>query len=153
VEVLFPGAVYLVVRGNSGFDLAWLPGGLMVALCGFVSLALFHDWLSWNSARWELGRLAVATEVIQPNDIEGGFEWNGWYATANPDHSLVLSGPDNHKPGLVLPFSRHTFPEVNGRFALAFTPLEGGTVIDSRPYNLWLPPRQKNFLLLEYTGR
>jgi hypothetical protein len=153
LEILFPGAVYLVVTQNSVSNPVWLPATLLVALCGVISVALFHDWLSWNTARWELGRRAIATKVIQPIDIEGGFEWDGWYASADPNHSLVASASFNNKPGLILWYSRYVFPQVNGRFALAFTPLKGGTVMDSIPYTLWLPRRQNDFLFVAYTGQ
>lgn len=152
LEVLFPGAIFLVVARGFDFEITWFPGGLLVALCWFVSVALMHDWLAWNAARWDLGRLAVTSKSIPPNEIEGGFEWDGWYATSDPEHSEVLAGPRNDGPGLVLAFSRQTFPQVTGRFALAFNPVAGSAVVGTAPYKLWLPPRRKEMLLLVYTG-
>jgi hypothetical protein len=153
LEVLFPGAVYLVVMRCSVSHSGWLPGTVVVTLCGFISVALFHDWLSWNTARWELGRQAIATKSIQPDDIEGGFEWNGWYASTDPNRPMVGSDPNhpiNNEPGLSLPFSRDYFPQVRGRFALAFTQPENSVVVASLPYTLWLSAEQKDFLFVQY---
>jgi len=54
----------------------------MLALYAWISVGLMHDWLAWNAARWELGRQALA-QGIATTDIEGGFEWDGWYACAD----------------------------------------------------------------------
>ncbi len=154
LEVLFPGAIYLIVARYSVSDLDWLPGTALVALCGLISVALFHDWLSWNTARWELGRQAIATGIIRPDEIEGGFEWNGWYASADPNWSRVVPQANaygyNHDPGLSLTFSRYFFPQVTGRFALALSQPENSVVLSSIPYALWLPPQKKDFLFVQY---
>lgn len=156
LEVLFPGAVYLVVMRYSASKSGWLPGMAVAAVYGFMSVALFHDWLSWNTARWELGRQAIATKRVQPDEIEGGFEWNGWYASADPNWSKLVPTPNyqfNNEPGLTLPFSRCYFPQVRGRFALAFTQPDNSVVVASLPYTLWLPGGHKNFLFVQYKGQ
>ncbi len=156
LEVLFPGAIYLVVTRHSAFKSGWLPGMAVVALYGLLSVALFHDWLAWNTARWELGRQAIATKRVQPDEIEGGFEWNGWYESADPNWSKLVPTPAyqyNTEPSLSLPFSRYYFPQVTGRFALAFTQPENSVVVASQPYTLWLPAGHKDFLFVQYKER
>ncbi len=155
-EVLLPGALFLVLQRCSPSRLAWLPGIGMVAMCGLISVALMHDWLSWNTARWELGRQAVATKNIRPSDIEGGFEWDGWYASTDPNRPMTAPGlnhPSNSEPGLSLPLSRRIFPQVTGRFALAFSKPEDSVVVASLPYSLWLPATQECFYFVQYQGQ
>ena len=103
-----------------------------------------HDWLAWNSARWALGRRAVNEKGINPHDIEGGFEWNGWYAPV-PRHRDMPPPPN----GLILAFTHDYFPQVRGRFALSYSEIPGTVVVDSEPYEEWLRPGQKRFLLIE----
>jgi hypothetical protein len=103
-----------------------------------------HDWLAWNSARWALGRRAVNERGIDPKDIEGGFEWNGW-------HAPVPRRPDtpSQQKGLVLHFTHDYFPHVTGRYALSYSEIPGTIVLDSEPYQEWLLHGQKKFFLLQ----
>jgi hypothetical protein len=118
-----------------------------VALLGLASLGLMHDWLAWNAARWELGRRAVASH-IDPLDIEGGFEWDGWYAAAQPARERPA-----HAQWPVLPFTQGWFPAVSGHYALSFSPLPAARTVDTEPYSLWLQPGRRRFYLLELPSR
>jgi hypothetical protein len=152
LEGIFPGVILLVAARCSAAAPGRFAGFAAVALGGLISVALFHDWLSWNSARWELGRDAVTARNIKPADIEGGFEWNGWYATTDPARPLYSFGSiaaGNDGASLALPFSRRFFPRVTGRFALTFTQPSNSIVVAEMPYSRWLPPAKMNFLLVE----
>ena len=152
LEVLFPGAILLIAARGSLAGSGRFAGIATVALSGLISIALSHDWLSWNSARWELGRQAMAVKNIQPSDLEGGFEWNGWYGCPDPAKPLATPGlvaPDNESASLALPFTRHYFPQVTGRFALAFTPPPNSITMATLSYTRWLPPAKKDFLLVQ----
>jgi hypothetical protein len=146
---LLPGALSLAACGAKAGTAQeeprqhLLPALVALGAVGLVSVGLMHDWLAWNSARWELGRRAVARQ-IEPLDIEGGFEWDGWHAPVgeNPPPPGPLSWP-------VLPFTREWFPLVTGRYALSFSKLEGARTIDSEPYDLWLRPGRFQFFLCE----
>jgi hypothetical protein len=121
-----------------------------------LSVCLMHDWLAWNSARWELGRRAL--EHVGPLDIEGGLEWDGWY-------DLQLSGEGHRRSWeelfgrtvqkgpmaphrLTLPQTHIWFPAVRGRLALSFSHEPNTVVMDREPYRLWLVPGEHAFLLL-----
>jgi hypothetical protein len=103
-----------------------------------------HDWLSWNSARWTLGRRALASGIAV-TDIEGGLEWDNWYAPGPVSAVGAIQPP----PGLMLPFNHDRFPHVDGRHALAFSQVPGTVVLDSESYRLWLIPYLRGFLLLK----
>ena len=130
LEVLFPGAIFLVAQKPLLRPTGGWPAWRRLILSGVISISLMHDWLAWNSVRWELGREAVASKLIEAGEIEGGFEWNGWYATADFNKPLPRRGtqPSSGDAGsLDLCSSRALFsPDVTGRFALAFTPPENG---------------------------
>ena len=115
----------------------------MLALTGLVSVGLIHDWLAWNSARWEVGRRALV-RGIDPWDIEGGVEWNGWFAVEQRP-----GRPVGVRRGPTLRFTRDWFPHVTGRYALAFSQPPGTLRRDSEPYSLWLLPGRREFVLIE----
>jgi 4-amino-4-deoxy-L-arabinose transferase-like glycosyltransferase len=145
VLFLFPGALALAVPADGSPRARWVPAAGLVALFGAVSAGLMHDWLAWNSARWELGRRAVVHRHIDPHDIEGGFEWDGWFCPDPPPRYRYV-GP----PGLTLRFSNALFGNITGRYALSFSRLPQTRVVDTQPYHLWLLPGHRVFYLLEF---
>ncbi|HZV33227.1 MAG TPA: glycosyltransferase family 39 protein, partial [Verrucomicrobiae bacterium] len=111
LEVLFPGAILLAATQCSpnGIErpgrIGWTAGVVTVAVSGLIAIAFSHDLLAWNTVRWNLGREAVA-KGITPADIEGGFEWNGWYERNDPDWKPSLarrSAADDDPASLTLP--------------------------------------------------
>jgi hypothetical protein len=140
--VLMPGA--LAVAATAEIDRKWVAGLAVLGVFAACSLGLMHDWLAWNSARWELGRRALA-RGIPADEIEGGFEWNGWYAPGPVASERTPYSPS----GLTLPFNHFRHPHITGRYALAFSEVAGTVVRDSEPYRLWLVAGARRCLLLE----
>jgi hypothetical protein len=132
LEVLLPGA--LALAGAGAARVAWngVPAALALAASGLVAVGLTHDWLSWNEARWALGRRALERGV-HPREVEGGFEWDGWFASAP-------APPPARGPMLYLPFTREHFPGMTGQYVLSFSVLPKTVAVDAQPYSTWLPP-------------
>jgi hypothetical protein len=149
--VFMPGALFLATSPRADvlpdrlLAASWryVLGLAALALFALFSVALLHDWLSWNSARWTLGRRAVE-RGIATQDIEGGFEWDSWYAPAPP-----YAEPPEKKSDLLLPYTNVMYGHISGRFALSFSVPQGATVIDREAYTSWLPPGQSNFYVVE----
>ena len=144
---LLPGVLALAAAEPPGAPEASsrsrLAGVAAVVVLGAVSVGLMHDWLAWNAARWDLGRRAVA-QGVDPRDIEGGVEWDAWYAP--PDGAPA---PDGSRRWPVLAFTREWFPAITGRYALSFSEVRGARRMDSEPYELWLLPGRREFFLIE----
>ena len=51
----------------------------MVLPSGILTIGATHDYLSWNRVRWQALHNLMQEPQISPNDIDGGFEFNGWY--------------------------------------------------------------------------
>ena len=142
--VFLPGALCLAAGTGGGLSRwAWRAEVITLGAVGVLSACLIHDWLAWNSARWELGRRALG-RGIPPAEIEGGFEWDAWFS---PDGEVP--GFDPRPRGLTLPFTRCYFADVTGRFALAFSEPPGTRTLDTEPYRLWLIPGERRFFLVE----
>jgi hypothetical protein len=170
--VLLPGALWFAAVGPKKASSRWLAAFLVMLAIAAASLAFMHDWLSWNAARWQLGRRAEPKLGIKALDIEGGFEWDGWYSeTAGQG---IIAPP---APGLVIDALHDAFPKITGRCLLSFSPivrtkyivsqgrevLGAGTgwgivedrvadtaVLDKEPYHLWLKRGTHYFYLLRY---
>ena len=84
--VLAPVFVWLAIllsrpenRAPSGW--AWVLSALLWAGNTGISLAFTHDYLAWNQARWSLVNAWLADDV-PPETIDGGYEVNGWFRSA-----------------------------------------------------------------------
>jgi hypothetical protein len=142
LEVLFPAGVYLALSARPLRARGWLAAGAALAVSMGISIGLMHDWLAWNEARWAVGRRAVERGV-QPQDVEGGFEWDGWFAPV----PMLPPGSVPRGP-LVLDYSADNFCHVRGRYALSFSVLSKTVPIDAEPYWFWLQPGQREVYLI-----
>jgi hypothetical protein len=156
--VLLPGA--LLLMGGSAEPLPmpriqWTTGLILLAGTAVSSVALMHDWLSWNRTRWQMGREALA-QGKDPWDIEGGFEWDGWYA---PMHRAPPPAAGSYQPHrMVLQFTWEIFTNVRGKYAIGFSRF-ARTLLDdiwprvrevrSQEYPLWSCPGKGKLLWLE----
>ena len=121
-------------------------GGLLLA-SGAASVALMHDWLTWQGARWELGRWAV-DQGIAANAIEGGFEWDGDHTDRTNPSGSIIRAQDRHFHVSAL---GSKFP-ITGEYGLSSTIYQGAEVVASRPYTLWLAPGHHTMYLLAPPG-
>jgi hypothetical protein len=54
----------------------WATAGRLF-LVGGLSVAATHDYLAWSRARWEAVRYLTADLGVSPDEIDGGYEFNG----------------------------------------------------------------------------
>jgi 4-amino-4-deoxy-L-arabinose transferase-like glycosyltransferase len=119
-----------------------LFGISILTLFAIASIGLMHDWLAWQSARWDLARWAVENLHISATAIEGGVEWDG-------DHEPQ---PDLH------PATRRTrsfasnatqwFPSISGDYGIANNDRPRTRHLAARHYVTWLPPAHRSVYLL-----
>jgi 4-amino-4-deoxy-L-arabinose transferase-like glycosyltransferase len=141
--VFLPGLIAVAVGGEDSAGSWALPAAVAwLAGSATLSVALVHDWYSWNVARWQLGERAVQILQIPPRRIEGGFEWDGVHNKVTGDRPIAA-------PRLALQDVHFWFPKVTGEYAISFTPLKNSIVIDREPYRLWLGGSHEMLLLGE----
>jgi hypothetical protein len=140
--VLLPGLVAVVLPRGSVTRWHELLAWSWVGLTGLFSIGLMHDWLAWNASRWSLGRSAIV-EVAPAEDIEGGVEWDAWYASA-PGASRL----SKRQTALALPFTRQWFPQVSGRYAISFSIYPRTREVSQTSYRSWLLGRELPLYLL-----
>jgi hypothetical protein len=141
--VFLPATLLILLRGAEPTRGDWVPGVVGLAVFAGLALALTHDWLSWNAARWNLGRRVISAGVPL-TDLEGGVEWDNWF-DPHPDRSPSSSA--DH--GLTISFNHFRHPNLTGRYGLSFSPLPGTRVVDRQPYSAWLIKQPQAFYLLK----
>jgi hypothetical protein len=123
--VFLPAGLYLALRLRPITRGGMLAGACVCALMLTYGCREMADYMAWNSARWVAGRGLVA-QGVQPDAIDGGFEWAGWYEFESALPAAIASG----KGGDLFAWTR-----VNPHgFQLAFAPIAGDVTLGSVPY-------------------
>jgi hypothetical protein len=160
IFVLLPGVFALVVAAGDTLRPRVRLGTLLIVASGIISVAVTHDWLETNSARWRIAERAVDRYHLDPREIDGGREWVGWHSQArarlrNRPRFPELPRGVNHWSDQL------DFPQLPGNYAVSFRSevydLEHNVVpvgvIDSEVYRLWLSPGERQVFLLKYTPK
>jgi 4-amino-4-deoxy-L-arabinose transferase-like glycosyltransferase len=119
---------------NSG--LRGLGFGLLMFTAIF-SISATHDHLSWNRARWQALDHLMATMKIPPNQIDGGFEFNGWYRPVKEINQGAFE-------------SWWWVDEEN--YLVAFGDMGGFDKVEGVPFRTYLPPSVDSVYILKKKG-
>ncbi len=133
---LFPLIILLICDGVSSSKnrlRGWWSIGLLTLIILFSATGTF-DYLSWNRARWRLAD-ALEKQNISPHQVDGGFEYNGWY----------LTGPDGRPPR----FGQKSWWFVDDdEYVISFGPWCGYRPVLSEAYPRLWPPGQDSLWVL-----
>jgi 4-amino-4-deoxy-L-arabinose transferase-like glycosyltransferase len=106
---------------------------LLVAIA-FFAICGTRDYLTWNRIRWEALHNLMESKHIEAKDIDGGFEFNGWYLydpqyKSEPQKSWWWVQGDSYRIG--------------------FGSMPGYTVIEEYNYFHWMPPYAGKIVVLK----
>ena len=110
----------------------------MLLLMGCFSFSITSDWFRWNEARWEAGTLAVK-QGLHPVEIEGGYEWNGWFRTHNANETDPVLGE--------IPSWSGSKEISKIRAVISFSKLPDIPVIRTFSYSSYWEPRKREMYL------
>jgi len=111
---------------------------LLLLLFTAFSVAATHDYFSWNRARWTALDENVIQKGTPPNQVDGGFEFNGWYA-----YDPVWPADLSPIPG------RSWWWVTEDRLAITMGPVPGYREVTGYPFVRWLPGPDGRIRLLE----
>lgn len=107
---------------------------VILALCFYFSANATHDYIEWNRVRWEAINNLMDNPQITPNQIDGGYEFNGWY----------LFSADYQET------SQKSWWWVDeDNYTITFGELEGYDIMDTYPLSRRLPFGPEQILVLE----
>ena len=93
-----------------------------------------RDFLAWNRVRWEALTELQQTAGVSAHDIDGGFEYNGWFL---------------YDPGYQETSNKNMWWVDNDKYMVSFSKIPGFEVIKNYEYFNWMPPRVRSLVLLE----
>jgi hypothetical protein len=135
---LVPFALLPVVA-TPGLRLVPTPWRTTLALgCALIEAAFAvagtHDYIAWNRARWRALDDLVLTQGVAPDQIDGGYEFNGWM---------------QHDPRYQ-PRARadYWWGDAGETYVIAFGPIASYREIGRYPVDRWLPSTVAAILVL-----
>jgi len=133
--VLLPFVLAILTQGSDivPSKKQWLVAGLFFVFLAGFTLVGTHDYFSWNRARWQAIAYLTAEKNRKPNQIDGGFEYNGWHKP----------GPYGHRAG------RSWWWVDEEDYIVTFGDMEGFTKEKGYPYQRWLPPGVDSIYVLK----
>jgi len=105
---------------------------ILLLICLFT-IGATHDYLSWNRARWKALTYLTQERNISYKNIDGGFEFNGWY---------------NYDPEYEPSANKSRWWVENDDYVVSFGPMPGYEEVRKYSYQRWIPFRRDNILIL-----
>ncbi len=108
-------------------------GVFLIILMAIFSITATHDYLAWNSAKWQALHDLTVKENIPTRHIDGGFEFGGWYNF----HEIEV-GIDRQKSWWWV---------VEDDYILTFSEIPGYDIHSEYTYNSWWWGERRIFVL------
>jgi hypothetical protein len=118
----------------NAFVLPFSAAAAILFIYGLFALGGTHDYLAWNRARWQAVMDLMEKDGVSYNNIDGGFEFNGWYA---------------YNPGYHIDSSKSWWWVENDDYMISFGPVPHYIEIKRYPFDRWIPPARGNILVLQ----
>jgi len=111
---------------------------ILLIYCIFTT-GLTHDYLLWNKTRWKALRYLMLERNIPYKEIDGGFEFNGWY--------------NYNRRFKICDFDPEFWVNQDARFIISFRPINGYDEIKKFSYKRWIPFREENIFVLRKSAK
>ena len=113
-----------------------ITGSILVAFFAIFSIALTHDFLSWNRARWKALEHISQNKNISYSQIHGGFEFNGLKLFSDKSMETNTSG------------SWWSEKADDYTYMVTFGEVPNFEVIGVYEFTRWIPPFHDEVFLL-----
>ncbi len=123
----------------------------LLLIYGGFTISATHDYLAWNRVRWQALNTLMTTAQIPPAQIDGGFEFNGWYF----GNRLSQCNPQYQRPAAAAIAGWESFDCLWGkepdryRYTLGFQERPGYTIAQRYSFRRWLPWRIQSIYVLQ----
>ncbi len=136
-------ATFLIVitASLSETPLRYYPGFIVLGIMAFYSMSQTQFYMEWNKTRWELAERAVKGYDLKTNQVEAGYEWDGWHEYWNAQSNRAHRGPIG-SPW----WNKSLIPNNTLEYIVSASPLPGYAIVDHRIV-LGRNPNQNLYLL------
>jgi hypothetical protein len=111
---------------------------IMLLIYGVFTIGATHDYLAWNRSRWHALNDLMEESRILPNNIDGGYEFNGWYL-----YDFKYKESRGKSPWWV----------DKDDYIISFGPLDGYEAVKQYPFRGWLFSGQTNIFVLHKSSK
>lgn len=131
---LVPFLLYLNARElpceDVGARIRKSAAAVLVTFTAAFAVLGTRDFLAWNRVRWEALTELRQTAGVSDHDIDGGFEYIGWflYDTISPSEIFSIK---------------------NAKYRIGFSKVAGFTVVKQYEYVNWMPPKPRTIFVLK----
>jgi hypothetical protein len=125
-----------ITKEKLGFGITSFSLMLMLIFGGF-SVGTTSDYLEWNRTRWQALRDLMQKDKVSSNQIDGGYEFNGWY---------LFDFKYKERPG------RSYWWVNNDDYMISSGPLTGYEEVKRYPLRRWFRFQQPNIIVLHKTA-
>jgi 4-amino-4-deoxy-L-arabinose transferase-like glycosyltransferase len=114
-------------------------GRILAAAAALAMFVIFsvcgtRDYLAWNRVRWRALSHLLNSDRAQPRDVDGGFEFNGWYSY----------DPEYQGTG-----GKSWWWVDQDIYLVSFRPVPGYRALRQYSYANWMPPHTASIFVLE----
>lgn len=136
---LFPFVLMLIFVANRKWSNKYSTWAVIALLVmSLYSIGGTHDYLAWHRAKNEALEHLTEKMKIPTNQIDGGFEFNGWHR--KPGQKKWLGGKS---PWWI----------EKDYYAVTFGDIKGYKRVKAFPFKRWLPPLQDSIFIMEVKYR
>jgi hypothetical protein len=143
LQAIVPCCLLCTSRINLSRSAGWGRRALVtvtLVIMAVFSVAGLQDYMAWNRARWDAAEILLQTPRVTPEDVDGGYEYNGWYCS---DRALASGGTKG------LMNKARNWWIVRDTYAISFTEREGYRIEHEVPYFSWLGMHTGKVLVLK----
>ncbi len=135
IALLMLGILGLIADEKFEFDSVFRCVGI-VATLGFsiFSICTTRDYIEWNRVRWQALNDLTQVQKVSRNEIDGGFEFNGFYLYDR-----------NYRPRI----DKSWWWVEDDTYLVSFHNVFGYDTIKAYPYYHWLPSYRGKILVLK----
>jgi len=131
-------------RSKFIFPVLSLP---LIAGMTLFSVAITHDYMAWNRARWQ-ALDDLTQQGVAPAVIDGGFEFNGLH-TYNHDKPTSEVFKSLRIPVKARRFLKSWWWVRDDEYVIAFGAIDGYSAVRAYPYERWLPAEKASIYVLK----
>lgn len=137
-------AVFLILLAIAFKDalLRYWPSYIILLMFGLYSVSQTQFYLNWNQTRWEMADLAVKSYHLKTNQVDAGYEWDGWYDYWPAQTAKIPRAPIGSPWWVKFLMTNNTL-----EYVVSASPLPGYAIVDHRIVPGWNPNR--NLYLLK----
>lgn len=107
---------------------------IVICIFAIFSISQTQFYLNWNKARWDMATRVLNETKLEPHQIDGGYEWDGWHAYWSAHASGLKNGAWTAQWWI-----RNLFVNNTEDYIVSFSPIPPYDVVETRKVNGWNP--------------